>query len=118
MNYRKYAYLTKKQAGIVYAAVKRGDVTMSAKQVRAMYDMVGDPEASYYHIAEAVSHIINGRFEMAQAELDGKYTECVEVVTSVESVLVTEENELDFIFEEIGEYAEVEHTELVWRVCE
>jgi hypothetical protein len=114
----KYAYLTKKQAGIVYAAMKRGDVTMSKKQVRDMYDMVGDPKANYYHIDNAVGHIINGRLDMAQAEIDGKYTKCVTVVTSVEKVLVTEENWLDFIFEEIGEYAEVEHTELVWKVCE
>ena len=121
-----YSYLTKKQAGIVYAATKRGDVTADKKCIRKMYDLVGirwmdlDPKerAIVIHAQQAVDHIVNGRLELAQAELDGKYTEQVWVITSVEKVIVTEENidAIDDLFAEIGEEYEIKHGEWTWQI--
>lgn len=121
-----YSYLTKKQAGIVYAATKRGDVTADKKFIRKMYDLVGirwmdlDPKerAIVIHAEQAVDHIVNGRLELAQAELDGRYTEQVWVITSVEKVIVTEENidAIDDLFAEIGEEYEIEHGEWTWQI--
>ena len=122
-----YSYLTKRQAGIVYAATKRGDVTADKKFIRKMYDLVGirwmdlDPKerAIVIHAEQAVDHIVNGRLELAQAELDGRYTEQVWVITSVEKVIVTEENQWDeniSLFAEIGEEVEVEHGEWTWQI--
>lgn len=122
-----YSYLTKKQAGIVYAATKRGDVTADKRFIRKMYDLVGirwmdlDPKerAIVLHAEQAVDHIMNGRLELAQAELDGRYTEQVWVITSVEKVIVTEENQWDeniSLFAEIGEEVEIEHGEWTWQI--
>lgn len=80
-----YSYLTKKQAGIVYAATKRGDVSADKKFIRKMYNVVGirwmdltpDERAIVIHAEQAVDHIVNGRLELAQAELDGRCTERV-----------------------------------------
>lgn len=123
-----YSYLTKKQAGIVYAATKRGDVTADKRFIRKMYDLVGirwmdlDPKerAIVIHAEQAVDHIMNGRLELAQAELDGRYTEQVWVITSVEKVIVTEENidAIDDLFAEIGEESEIKHGEWTWKICE
>lgn len=124
-----YSYLTKKQAGIVYAATKRGDVSADKKFIRKMYDLVGirwmdlEPKerAIVLHAEQAVDHIMNGRLELAQAELDGRYTEQVWVITSVEKVIVTEENQWDeniSLFAEIGDEVEVEHGEWIWQICE
>lgn len=121
-----YSYLTKKQAGIVYAATKRGDVTADKRFIRKMYDLVGirwmdlDPKerAIVIHAEQAVDHIVNGRLELAQAELDGRYTEQVWVITSVEKVIVTEENidAIDDLFAEIGEESEIKHGEWTWQI--
>lgn len=120
-----YSYLTKKQAGIVYAATKRGDVTADKKFIRKMYDLVGirwmdlEPRerAIVIHAEQAVDHIMNGRLELAQAELDGKYTEQVWVITSVERVIITEANRDDIdLFAEIGEEYEIEHGEWTWQI--
>lgn len=122
-----YSYLTKKQAGIVYAATKCGDVSADKKFIRKMYDLVGirwmdltpDERAIVIHTEQAVDHIVNGRLELAQAELDGRYTEQVWVITSVEKVIVTEENQWDeniSLFAEIGEEVEIEHGEWTWQI--
>lgn len=120
-----YSYLTKKQAGIVYAATKRGDVTADKKFIRKMYNVVGirwmdltpDERAIAIHAEQAVDHIVNGRLELAQAELDGRYTEQVWVITSVEKVIITEENRDDIdLFAEIGEEYEIEHGEWTWQI--
>lgn len=123
-----YSYLTKKQAGIVYAATKRGDVTADKRFIRKMYNAVGicwmdltpEERAIVLHAEQAVGHIVNGRLELAQAELDGKYTKEVWVITSVEKVIVTEENidAIDDLFAEIGEEYEIEHGEWTWKICE
>lgn len=120
-----YSYLTKKQAGIVYAATKRGDVTADKRFIRKMYDLVGirwmdlDPKerAIVIHAEQAVDHIMNGRLDLAQAELDGRYTEQVWVITSVEKVIITEANRDDIdLFAEIGEEYEIEHGEWTWQI--
>lgn len=122
-----YSYLTKKQAGIVYAATKRGDVTADKRFIRKMYDLVGirwmdlesKERAIVIHAEQAVDHIMNGRLELAQAELDGRYTERVWVITSVEKVIITEANRDDIdLFAEIGEEYEIEHGEWTWQICE
>ena len=124
-----YESLTRKQAGIVYGAVKRGDVTLDQRHTREMYNIVGVPRRNLdlhervilSHIDAAVGHIVNGRMELAQAELDGHYTSTEEVVIGTRQVEVTEDNWFDFAFEidhdyEIGDIAEEEVTKTVWRI--
>ena len=116
-NPMSYEYLTKKQANVVYAAYKRGEVSMDEATINRMYGMVGVAGESFGHFSQACDHIINGRLEMAQAELDGKDTREVCVMVEVRKVVVTEENEEEWPFSEIGDVEEEEIYEWVWKVA-
>ena len=111
-----YQHLTKKQANVVYAAYKRGDVSMDKATINRMYRMVGVAGESFDHFSKACDHIINGRLDMAQAELDGKRTREVYEVLEVRQVVVTEENWDEWIFSELGDIEEEEIGEWVWKV--
>ena len=123
-----FSYTTRKQAGIVYAAYKRGDLRLTRAQVRDLYDSVG--EYSHY-LTECIGHIIAGRLDMAQAIADG-YS--VEEVTNeiVENVTLTQEmfdaykeghwdegiNVFTFVCCKVGDVVErhIGWTEPVWVV--
>ena len=107
-----YSTFTKKQAGIVYASIKRGELSATKQTVSKMYNLVGrnmldndelDMRCSF---ERCVKHIIEGRMELAQAELDGKRTELERYVERIEKRKATE----DDWFYEVGE--EIEET--VW----
>jgi hypothetical protein len=70
-----WAYFTRKQAGVIYAANKRGDIHMSRKQVSDMYDTVGDPDAYDDDYRQMVRFICDNRYDLAQAVIDGKKVE-------------------------------------------
>jgi len=80
-----YSTFTKKQANILYAAVKREELTMSKANIRKMYNIVGartldtDERAFRAHLEHAIEHLFEGRIEFAQLELDGHKVryECV-----------------------------------------
>ena len=105
-----YSTFTKKQAGIVYAAIKRGELNASKATVNEMYALVGQNALSTEEAVKrgsferCVGHIMNDRMELAQAELDGKRTELERYVERVEKRIATE----DDWFYEIGEEIEEE----------
>lgn len=70
---------SRKQAGVIYAATKRGDVTMSREQVRDLYDYAdgcscGTTDAATKNfnwcVKAAVSAIFAGDYASAQELLD------------------------------------------------
>ena len=124
-----YAYLTRKQAGIVYGAIKRGSVSLDKRHVKAMYDIVGTPWGSLdvhdrqvlMHIDAAIDHILADQYDLAQAELDGHYTELSQRVVGTRKVTVTDDNWIDFAFDpehdyEVGDIAEEDVIEEFWVV--
>lgn len=126
-----YSYMTRKQAGIVYGAVKRGDLTLDRQHVREMYDLVGTPwsdmdvreRSIFMHVGSAIDHLFAGRKELAQAELDGHHVEERQRVIGTRAVEVTEDNWLDFAFDfdhdyEVGDMAEEEVTETFWEITD
>lgn len=105
-----YRYLTKKQANVIYAAYKCGDVTMSKATINKMYRMVGVADENYGHFDMACDHIINGRLDMAQAELDGKCTaqrtRCLREPIDVFELDIDSMTDEEFLaaFDDEGEY--------------
>ena len=86
-----YEYLTERQAGILYGAVKRGELFMERDDIRRMYDIVEmqwgwmspDERSDMRRYESALDHYMNGRVDVAQAVLDGRpvYEEQVQVGT-------------------------------------
>ena len=72
-----YSTFTKKQANVLYAAIKRGELVMAKRDINKMYNLVGAQgmetgEAIFReHCERAIEHLIEHRVELAQAELDG-----------------------------------------------
>lgn len=72
-----YSTFTKKQANVLYAAIKRGELVMAKRDINRMYNLVGaqcmDTEDAIFreHCERAIGHLIEHRVELAQAELDG-----------------------------------------------
>ena len=75
-----FAVFTRKQANVVYAAYKRGEVKMTSKQVKHLYNCVGTNDFTF---ASVCSFICEGMNELAQAILDGHKVEAYEVETVV-----------------------------------
>lgn len=118
-----YSTFTKKQAGIVYAAIKRGELSASKKTVADMYDLVGKNMLEYDEAVlrgsfeRCVGHIVEGRIEFAQAELDGKRTRKERVLVGyVEHVADPENNDDDWFFEP-GEIIRDEVYEERWVIA-
>lgn len=74
----RYEYLTQKQANIVYAAYKRGDIELSGEFVREMYDCVEDRSNETYEmmcrVQLLISLIMDNELELAQYVADGGWT--------------------------------------------
>ena len=119
MATRDYSYMTRKQAGIVYAAVKRGELRAAKKTIGRMYDLVGATELDTAsrvergHFERCVGHIIDGRMELAQAELDGRTTRRERVLVGTTVRIATE----DDWFYEVGEEIEENVYEERWVVA-
>lgn len=113
-----YSVFTKKQAGIVYAAIKRGELEASKATVSKMYDLVGrnaldnDECQIRGSFERCVCHIVEGRTDMAQAELDGKVTRKERVLVGTETRIATE----DDWFYEVGEEIVEEVYEERWVI--
>ena len=109
-----YAYFTRKQAGILYGATKRGELAMSRKDIRRMYDLaeicfgnLSIAENNFIgRLQAAIDHLFAGRTEMAQAELDGKATYSKPHVVGHVHLVVTDDN-IDVVNNEIDLFAEV-----------
>ena len=126
--YGNFRYFTRKQAGCIYAAYKRGDLRMTRKQVNHMYNVVGDTEAEsdceFY--SQILSFIFDKRLDLAQAMLDGKNVHMVEHEIKAD-ILVTQDvmdnpskyglGWGDLIFYEVGDrYEEVIEVTTEWVV--
>lgn len=74
-----YEYFTDKQAGILYGAIKRGELLADDQTIRDMYSIVGmqlgwmgfDERRLYGKFSDALDHYLAGRIDIAQACLDG-----------------------------------------------
>lgn len=112
-----YSTFTKKQANVLYSAVKRGELEMGKKDIKRMYDLVGknmldtDERGFRGQLESAIRHLLDGRIECAQARLDGRKVEKVEVIDGYTERVATE----DDWFEELGSIIreEITHTEWV-----
>jgi len=107
-----FVVFTRKQANVVYAAMKRGEVRMSRAQVKRLYDCVGTNDMQF---SSACSFICEGRYDLAQAMLDGGRVEAYDV-EHVTRTLVTEENAHEYLFFEVGDVVEETTTETRYRV--
>lgn len=128
----EYAYLTRKQAGIVYAATKSGDITMTKKAIGMMYDAVGCPyvdlrddlRAVAVRADRAIGHLFEGRTDIAQAILDGKDVCSRPHVLGHVHFEVTEDNveevrERDNLFAEVGDVMDYDVTDgFDWFIVE
>lgn len=73
-----YQVFTRKQAGILYGATKRGELTMSDKQTNRMYSIVGQQRFTdedawqwYWRMQYAVQLFFAGELETVQQCIDG-----------------------------------------------
>ena len=104
-----YSTFTKKQAGVVYAAIKRGELEATRATVNRMYGLVGrnvlDAEelADRARFERCLLHIVEGRTEMAQAELDGKRTRLERVLVGTTTRTATEDDWFHEVGDEITE---------------
>lgn len=114
----RYEYLTKKQANIIYAAIKRGDLTASKKWINRMYNTVqntcDDSLIMMHDCQNIVSLIFESNFEIAQAIIDGAHAEYRHVKVGTVTITVTKENEDDYLFYEIGDIVEEDIWEMQW----
>ena len=96
-----YSHFTKKQANIIYAAVKRGELEMGKKDINRMYNLVGantldnDERKFRGHLERCISQLLEGRTEYAQAELDGNTVRWVEEVVGYAERVATEDDWFD-----------------------
>ena len=110
----RYAYFTRKQAGILYGATKRGTLAMSRKDIRRMYNLEGIcfgnlnvAENNFIaRLQSAIDHMFAGRIEIAQAVLDGKTVYSEPHFVGHVHLVVTEDN-IDVVNDEIDLFAEV-----------
>lgn len=84
-----YAKLTKKQAGIVYSAVKSGKISMTKKDIAAMYDLVDKINVTPKEIGNILRYkevcglIVKNNISFAQGVADGGYIYNVEIGTTI-----------------------------------
>lgn len=113
-----YRYYTRKQAGIVYAAIKRGDLTASDKFVKALYNDAESTERVDRILAvnRIIDHVINNRFDLAQAEVNGCITDTVPVKTVTRRPATEEDGEVLFGIVKVGEMHDFSETTFEWAV--
>lgn len=118
--YDRYEYLTRKQANIVYAAIKSGRIHADKKWINEMYNAVGNRFDETANMMVAVQKVVNficeNIDEFAQAVIDGKNVEEKYVVVGTHEVRVTEENIDNYLFYEIGDVVEEEKGEWRWVI--
>ena len=110
----RYAYFTRKQAGIIYSAAKRGTMNVDRKAINRMYNLVEckyenlsyDERDFLCHMSEAIRHLFADRIELAQAEVDGKTVYSKPHVVGRVHLVVTEDN-YDAVVDNIDLFAEV-----------
>lgn len=110
----KYAYFTRKQAGIIYGATKRGTLAVDRKAIRRMYNLVECPYSCLScddneflcRMSEAIRHLFANRIELAQAEIDGKTVYSKPHLVGHVHLVVTEAN-IEVVNDEIDLFAEV-----------
>ena len=115
-----YSYFTRKQANILYGAIKRGELYADKGTIKDMYDIVGisddylslDDRIFRGHLERAISHYLEGRPEYAQEELNGNIVKKEYVQVGTTKRVATE----DDWFEELGSIIEEPIHEERWVV--
>lgn len=118
---QRYSYLTRKQANVVYSAIKRGELTASKKWVNELYNAVENVDAVEMQddASRVIGFMFDGRLDLAQAIIDGKSVEKRYFITSSYEVLVTEElqeKDTRFWWDEVGSVVTVEDGEWRWVI--
>ena len=107
-----WSHFTRKQANIIYAAIKRGDLVVRRGFAKKLYGIVDLTTMDYEECnfrcmcEEAIPYIIKNQYEYAQAILDGKEVFRKLFVDSVEQFTIENDEQLervDNIFAEIGD---------------
>lgn len=116
----QYRYYTRKQAGIIYAAIKRGDLVATKKFISELYNSVEDvyDVARIHAVNRIIDHLFNKRFDLAQAEVDGHMTDTIAVKTITRRAATEEDGEVLFGMVEVGEMYDFEKTTLEWTVLD
>jgi len=115
-----YDYFTRKQANILYGAIKRGELYADKGTIKDMYDIVDRRSYSLSlsdrifrgHLERALDHYLNKRPEYAQEELNGNIVRLEHVKIGTETREATE----DDWFYEPGELIEDDIYEDRWVV--
>lgn len=112
MNYK---YLTRKQANIIYRAVKSDQITAPKKFISDMYNLVGSTDLSpeayrlMCQVEDAIRYIFVSNFKFAQARIDGKRIVTKKVIWDVK-MLTQEDVDNDYWFKEVGDIVTEWHT--------
>lgn len=110
-----YAYITRKQANIIYAAVKRGKLHASKKFINKLYDAVERTDSDMYSLVNGiVDYLFKGNVEFAQALIDGK------CINEVHALVIDgyRPATADDLFWSIGEMIEVSHWETTYVIAD
>lgn len=109
-----YSVFTKKQANVIYAAIKRGELNADKRTINAMYNLVNanalttDESVMRGHFERCINHLVEGRTEFAQMELDGHTVKREYVITGTVERIATEDDFFEVpgtvITEKIGEW--------------
>lgn len=119
----RYEYLTRKQANIIYAAIKRGELEADSSFTNDMYAAVEDRRNETYAMMRTcqliISLIFDDQLELAQNVIDGAWYEqqssIVDYRDPTEDELrwcFTEEDEQELIEEGVPVYGNPEWIEV------
>lgn len=112
-----YAYITRKQANIIYSAVKRGELNASKKFINKLYDSVERTDSDMYlRVNDIIDWIFKKNFDFAQAIIDGSLIEkkTVEIVDGYR--IATDHEDNPFLI--AGEKVEITHFEVKYTFIE
>lgn len=108
---------TKKQAGVIYSAIKRGDINVPKGWTKAMYDMVGYwndyalrhesamNQKVWYQVYRILDFIFDKRYDLCQYIIDGYSVETEQLDRVISSMTVTQDmldNPESYGIEEFG----------------
>ena len=95
---------TKKQAGVIYGAIKRGNLTAPKGFIKAMYDMVGNNwnhyalrhesefnQKVFWQTQSILDFIFDKRYDLCQYIIDGYSVETEQLDRVISSTTVTQD---------------------------
>lgn len=110
-----YTYVTRKQANIIYAAIKRGELHATKKFINRLYDSVERTNSGMdSRVNGIIDYLFKGNIEFAQALIDGKYINETRTLVH-DGYRPATENDL---FWSVGEMIEESHWETTYTIAD